>query len=145
MGQWDDSEDPYNAPYYGDGGGPAAPTPAAPRRFNTTPAWGDPLHAPSPSDPYYAEWRAANPGIPESAAEPIGAQVDVYGNPYGKKPGAPDAPTPTTPPTGGQDPPDIYHGPLTAPFPGKFTPPTPVGSPTPPTFTPGTFTAPSVA
>lgn len=45
---------------------------------------------------------------------------------------------PTAPPPDDQTPPDIYHGALTAPFSGVFTPPEG-------TFTPGTFTAPSVA
>lgn len=45
------------------------PTPATPAagaapggtRYNTTPNWQDPMNPPSPGDPYWAEWLAANP------------------------------------------------------------------------------------
>src|SRR5581483_6544067 len=67
---------------------------------------------------------------------------------------APPPPAASAPP-GNQTPPDIYGSPLTAPFPGTFTPPAPVslggplGLPNVPTFTgdqaPPQFAAPSVA
>lgn len=141
MSQWDDNKDPYNAPYNGDGGGPAAPAPAptAPRRFNTTPSWQDPTSAPNPSDPYYAEWRAANPGIPESAAEPIGPQVDVNGNPYGVKPHGDDPGTVTPPAPSPAPAPGPAPAPMPPPSPGTAPPvPTP-----PPAFSYDPWTAPA--
>lgn len=79
-----------------------------------------------------------------------GATGDVMNTP---------APTPADPTTGvpppgsnnpgNQNPPDIYGSPLTAPYPGTFTAPTPTAMPGTPTFTGAnaapTFTAPSVA
>lgn len=142
----------YNTPgdpdYIGYTGDIVTPTTTPQRRFNTTPAWGDPLHAPNPSDPYYAEWRAANPGIPESEAEPVGNQVDVYGNPYGKKPDVNPDPGTTPPPPG----PGPGLGPLLEPWGGKYTPPPPIDNgggkgteylPPVPTFTPPTFKMPT--
>lgn len=137
MSQWDDHENPTD-PY-------SQPPAAAPKRFNTTPAWGNPNVAPQPGDPYYAEWAAANPGIPESAAAPIGNQVDVYGNPYGAKKVGGDNPGTTAPPAPGPDP---LASPLTKQYGETFTPPTPsnIGGPAgvgvTPTFGAPTYTPP---
>lgn len=50
-----DPRDPRND------GGTTPPTLPGPPRFNTTPNWQDPYNPPSPGDPYWAEWIAANP------------------------------------------------------------------------------------
>jgi hypothetical protein len=76
---------------------PSQGTPSQ-KRYNTTPNWLDAHTPPGPQDPYYAEWRAANPGIPESAAEPIGEQLNAIGNtPYNP---TGSAPAPVTGPNG---------------------------------------------
>jgi hypothetical protein len=70
----------------------SAPSQSPQKRYNTTPNWLDAHTAPGPQDPYYAEWRAANPGIPESAAEPSGDQLNAVGNtPYNPSGAAPAA------------------------------------------------------
>lgn len=99
---------------------------ASPKRWNTTANWQDPYNPPSPGDPYWAEWIAANP--------------DYRGQGY-NGPVTP-TPTPTPGPTPNpQTPPDVMNGLLTKPFDGTFNPPTPInlggpmGLPATPSFT----------
>lgn len=120
---------------------PALPAPPEDtrKRWNLTPNWQDPFNPPSPGDPYWDEWIAANP--------------DYRGQGYN----GPVTPKTTPPPTGGgppgaAPPPAAGGPPAPSPFPTftapGFTPSVPLQAPANPyrftPFDPHTFTAPTL-
>lgn len=65
-----------------------APAPSAAGSYNTTPGWQDPNTAPTPDDPYYAEWAAGNVGNDKASAPGVGPQLNRDNSYYGGYSGA---------------------------------------------------------
>lgn len=129
--------DPWNPQPPGGTGGPTPP-----HRYNTTPNWQDPLNPPSPGDPYWAEWYAANPDyqVPRDSNGRVSGGWP--GSPYG--PGG-DQYHPPGPPPSGPPPPGGTDGGGPQPPPDWTThwlPPTRDPLPPQPTFTPPDFNKP---